>query len=275
MSIKLIATDLDGTLLENDHLSISRQNTEALVRASEKGVSIVIATGRTWDLLSDIAAKIPVTNYAILSNGASLYDINARSFTQLKEISFEIWHPIYQYLKQNRCIIEIFEKGKCYLEKDKLINFNNPNMTDEYADALKKHITGVNNVDSYLSQKSIEKINVLFTPQENFEQVHNMLISRPDISVTSSIPGNMEINLRDVNKGLALKTLCMNLNITADEVMVFGDADNDIEMLEWAGWSFAMKNAREDIKKRAHFIADSNTENGVAKAINTYILSSD
>ena len=130
----------------------------------------------------------------------------------------------------------------------------------------------MDNLENYLVNKPIEKINVLFTPEENCGQVYDTLKISEDIHITSSLPGNIEITLKGVNKAYALKRPCLDLDISNEEVMVFGDADNDIEMLKWAKWSFAMENADENIRKTAHFITDSNTKDGVAKGIEKYIL---
>ncbi|MBV4446835.1 Cof-type HAD-IIB family hydrolase [Clostridium tyrobutyricum] len=272
MSIKLIATDLDGTLLQGDHLTVSKQNIDAITHASEKGVLFAIATGRTWGVMSNIAGQVPVTNYAVLSNGASAYDINSRKLIPLREIPFKLWHPIYIYLKQNNCIPEIYYNGKSYLEQNLLSSYKSPYIKEDFTNELKSYLTGVDNLENYLVNKPIEKINVLFTPEENCGQVYDTLKISEDIHITSSLPGNIEITLKGVNKAYALKRLCLDLDISNEEVMVFGDADNDIEMLKWAKWSFAMENADEKIRKTAHFITDSNTKDGVAKAIDKYIL---
>ncbi len=272
MSIKLIATDLDGTLLQSDHLNVSKKNIEALTHASEQGIIVLIATGRTWDVMSDVANQLKVIDYAILSNGAAIYNASAGSLNPLNEIPYELWRPVYRYLKQNHCIVEIYQNGKSYMEQDILTNYKSPYLKNKFIAKLKSHITAVNDVETYLANKNIEKFSILSVPDENYEQIYKSLKNNVSYSVTSSLPGNIEINLKGVNKGYALKNLCKKLNITAEEVMVFGDADNDLEMLEWAKWSFAMENANEKAMKRARYITGSNTEDGVAQAVNKYIF---
>lgn len=272
MPIKLIATDLDGTLLQGDHVTVSKQNIDVLTHASENGILFAIATGRTWGIISNVARQVPAASYAIMSNGASIYDVGSKNLIPVGELPFDLWNPIYMYLKQNGCVSEIYHNGKSYLEQNLLSSYKSPYLPSDFTDELKSHITAVESIEIALENKPIEKINILFTPSENCEQVYNTLKNRNDIYVTSSLPGNMEINLKGINKAYALKRLCLNLKISSDEVMAFGDADNDLEMLEWAKWSFAMGNANEKVKKTAHFITEANTENGVAKAVHKYIF---
>ena len=83
---------------------------------------------------------------------------------------------------------------------------------------------------------------------------------------------NMEITSPDADKGRALAVLCQRLGIDASEVMAFGDADNDLGMLSWAGWSFAMDNGTDKAKAAAKHVADKNSASGVAQAVEWYVL---
>ncbi len=272
MPIKLIATDLDGTLLQRDGRSVAQKDIDALRAASEKGVYVVIATGRTWTVLSHIAGQLFKTDYAIISNGASIYNVSKQEYDVVNEVPFEMWSPIYSDLTKNGAGFEVYNRGRSYIDESRLVDFDSPHIHPKVVASLREHLNPVDNILDFLDGKSIEKIHVLHIPSSNYGAVYGRLSSNPNISLTNSLPKNVEINGAGTGKGAALEKLCTGLGITSDEVMVFGDAENDLDMLRWAGWSFAMDNASDDIKQAARYITLPNTQNGVASAIHKFLL---
>ena len=98
------------------------------------------------------------------------------------------------------------------------------------------------------------------------------ILSCGPLTAVTAFPGNLELNAPGVNKGAAVQGLCARRGWSAEQVMAFGDAGNDLELLSWAGWSFAMANATDQAKAAARYVTGSNTEAGVAMAVERYFL---
>lgn len=268
--IKLIAMDLDGTLFDSDHKSVSDRNVNALRSASEKGIKIVIASGRTYCQITNVLKRIGVIDYVIVSNGASAID-NMGNVISSDCMEFEEWKEIYNILEENDIVTEVFNSGNTYLKSSTIQKYKNSDLSEDLLDELRAVINLCDNVTETLKGEKAEKLTSIYVPDDKFLYLKNLFEER-NMMVTSSIPSNMEINKAGINKGSGLKKLCDTLNIKSDEVMVFGDGGNDIEMLKWAGCSFAMENAIEEAKAAARYIADSNFNDGVAKAIEKIVL---
>lgn len=272
MSIRLIAVDLDGTFLREDHITVSQRNIQAIKLAVEKGVIPVIASGRTLSIMRSVIKQVPFIQYAVISNGASALEIGVDKPMFVDGIPYEKWVKICNIMEKNHSIYEIFYNTKSYMEKDMLSQYKNPYLTKEFLEDLKSGITACDNFKEDLNGCTIEKISSIYTPEEFCDSLEKEILQYQDMEITTSVPGNMELNMGGVNKGTGLKRLCDILKIQANEVMAFGDADNDCAMLQWAGYSFAMGNASEEVKKCAKYIADTNINDGVAKAIEAYVL---
>lgn len=271
--IKLIALDLDGTLLMPDHSTVSCGNIKALEEAVASGVKVVISTGRTYQVLSGILKQVTCATHAIMANGAAAMDLKSKEIVFSDGIKEDIWEPIYKELIYEDAQFEVYFKGQSLIERDRLENFKSPMAPEEFALDLRQYITPIDGLFEHLSGNSIEKIHVLCVPEGKYERMYRKFASNPQLKITCSMPGNFEINSSETNKGVGLRKLCDALGIKQDEVMAIGDAGNDVEMLEWAGCSVAMGNATDEAKAAAKYMTVSNDRDGVACAIEKYVLS--
>lgn len=272
MKIKLIATDLDGTLLSPDHVSVSDENRRMLRRAAESGVKIVIASGRTDDVFPHDVRTLGFIDYALVSNGSSMISYPDMTHTAVSELSYDVWLDIYEKMTAAGADPEIYAHGKSYMDSFRVDRYASSLLSPALVNELKSHITAVDDVRCALRDSSIEKLCVLRVPEDSLDTLTQALFDDERISCTSSIPGNIEVNSAGTSKGAALSVLCRNLGITPDEVMTIGDAGNDIEMLKFAGCSVAMGNASEAAKSAAKYTTDSNNADGVAKAVQKYVF---
>lgn len=278
--IKLIATDLDGTLLLPDHVSVSRENADALRAASEQGIKIVIASGRTHEVFPAGVRNLEFIDYALMSNGSSLMAFDTKtgepmSHSPVTEIPYDVWDPVFRMMSDAGADPEIYAFGRSFMDLYRGERYGSGLLPDALVAELKSHITFVDDVTETLRGRSIEKICALTIPEENRADLTDALVSDDRLEVTSSIPGNIEVNLRGTSKGRALAMLCDALDITSDEVMALGDAENDIEMLKFAGCSVAMGNATDEAKSVSLYVTETNAEHGVAKAIYKYAIKSE
>lgn len=263
MTIKLIVTDLDGTLMSTDHLTISERNKEAFKRASNMGIKVVLASGRTLSIMKDVVDQLDKVDYVIVSNGAGIIDLKTNIEIYNNGLQYDTLLKLADLVDEYRGGYEIYADGQCYMLRNTLDQFVNPELSDEFMAELK---TAINPIESLAELKDlqIEKVNVLDVKEEDKKSLFLKLKDFNDIELTSSMPGNLEVNGVGVHKGKALEALCKSLKIGQDEVMAFGDGGNDVEMLKWARYSYAMENASYDAKKAARFVTKTNGDDGVA-----------
>jgi hydroxymethylpyrimidine pyrophosphatase-like HAD family hydrolase len=140
---------------------------------------------------------------------------------------------------------------------------------------LKDFIKPVSSLEALINGKDIEKLNILSLSGEERLEIESKI---SDVAFASSFPiikgvsGNLEMTNTDATKGFAVKGLCDALGLSNENVMCFGDGENDCPMLEYADYSFAMANGNDLAKSTAQFVTDTNDNFGVAKAINKYVF---
>lgn len=273
MAVKLIMTDLDGTLFKNDHESISERNVNALKKAQEKGIKICIATGRTKSLIFDAVAHVPFADYIITSNGAVTYDAKTDEIITSQLLSAEKSKKVFEIINAHSLTHEIYFEGECFLDGYSAKLYNYGNISAHYLKVLKDKANVVPDLSEHIGEKGVEKINIMHVVGDELQEVKDSFLNIGGIYVTSSIPENLEMNNINANKGYALSALCRILNISENEVMAFGDSGNDCEMLRTAGYSFATANAWDEAKKAAKSVTLSNEDDGVAVQIEKYLES--
>ncbi|MBQ7827785.1 MAG: HAD family phosphatase [Clostridia bacterium] len=273
--IKLIATDLDGTLLLPDHVTVSEENIAALRAASEQGIKIVIASGRTHGVFSKGVAELDVVDFAIMSNGAAFmaYD-HGRPLDRspVTEMPYEVWTRAYDIIASAGAHPEIYAFGHSFMDESRREGFASPVITPALVEELKSHVGFVDDVKETLAGKSAEKICVLSVPEDTRDRMMAQLRADDRIALVNSIPGNVEVNAAGTGKGNALAMLCKELGIMPDEVMALGDAENDLDMLRFAGCSVAMGNASDEVKAVCRYVTDRSENHGVAKAVYKYAI---
>lgn len=271
MAVKLIMTDLDGTLFKNDHESISERNVNALKKAQENGIKICIATGRTKSLIFDAVAHVPFADYIITSNGAVTYDAKTDEIITSQLLSAEKSKKVFEIINSHSLTHEIYFEGECFLDGYSAKLYNYGNISAHYLKVLKDKANVVPDLSEHIGERGVEKINIMHVVGDELQEVKDSFLNIGGIYVTSSIPENLEMNNINANKGYALSALCRILNISENEVMAFGDSGNDCEMLRTAGYSFATANAWDEAKKAAKSVTLSNEDDGVAVQIEKYL----
>ncbi|SFB97838.1 hypothetical protein SAMN04488102_10274 [Alkalibacterium subtropicum] len=282
--IKLIVSDMDGTLLDEE-MEISQANVSAIKRVQSQGIHFAIATGRDYPLASPVLEENGIKCPLIAQNGAQYFDADGNNrynrglekSTVRKMLSiFSDYNDIHEELMTNKGIFSD-NKDKRLEMLAMMIYDMNPDTTYEealenaagYAEKLQ-----INFVDDYqeiISDNSaiILKVSVHSSKGREVlgplrEELHREI---PDLAITASSKRNLEINHAAAQKGIAVAQLAKQLGIKADEVMTIGDNLNDLSMLEWAGYSVAVANAEPEAKEAARFETSSNRQNGVAEAI--------
>lgn len=272
--IKLIALDLDGTLLDFDK-QLSEENRTALVKAAESGVEIVPATGRFYKGMPQIIRDLPFVRYVISINGAQVFDAKEQKTVCGSEIPLNRALSVMERLDKLPVIYDCFQDGWGWMTKSLYDQAEAYAANSHSLEMIQKLRTPVNDLKELLKKRSsdVQKIQMFFRDMElRAEMLKTLPEEFPDLVVTSAIVNNIELNSRGATKGNALRNLANHLEIPIEQTMSFGDDLNDISMLKTAGIGVAMGNADEEVKLAADYITDDCDKNGVAKAINHFLL---
>ena len=275
MAIKLIVTDLDGTFLNSNHVTIPKENVEAFKRAHDMGVKVAIASGRTKILTDYLVEQLPFLDYLITSNGAVTYDLHRGKVVCSTLVENEKSVEIFNALDKYGLPYEIYFDGDCYMNPQSYSMFSPENVAPHIYNLLKDFIKEVPSLETLLNGKGMEKLNILSLSGEQRIEIEGEISG---VAFASSFPirkgmnSNLEMTDKNATKGFAVKGLCDALGISSKNVMCFGDGENDCSMLEFADYSFAMANGSDYAKNTAKFMTDTNDNSGVAKAINKYVI---
>lgn len=270
--VKVIAIDMDGTLLNSDG-DLSVANERALSHAINNNIIIVAATGRAFNAIPKSVLNIPGIGYAITSNGASIIDIQNKKKIYTSYISKSGVKSIYDLIWNKDLMIEIYIDGQPYISKVAMDKFEPVGIPDEYMTYFKGTRKPVQDLEGMLNKNidSIENINIIFTDSNVRTDLLGRLRHIDDISVTSSFPFNLEISSCSTNKSTALSWLLDTLHLSSGNLMSIGDSFNDLEMLEMSAISVAMEDAVPEVKDISDFVTASNNSDGVAKAIEKFV----
>ena len=278
--IRIIALDLDGTLLDSQK-RLSEVNRAALERAAAKGVHVVPTTGRFFGMMPPAVRDLPFVRYAITINGAQVYDRATDTAIVRDEIPLETALGIMETLDRYDVIYDCYRQNWGWMtaalqEKaaDYATNEHYLKMVREFrkpVPELKAHLRAT------AAEGDVQKV-MLFARSEvegqrsesldTLAKIRAEMAARyPDIKVTSSTWNNIELNIKTAHKGNALKRFAEHLGLTLENCMAFGDGMNDFTMVEAAGVGVAMENAEPEVKRVAKIVTKSNDENGVAAVL--------
>lgn len=272
--ISLVATDLDGTLLlQNKH--ISKRTYDVLKKANENGVHVVIATGRSFSALPESIFKIDGMRYVVTSNGANIIDLKDNEVIYKNCIDAAQIPKIINFLKGRPYILEVFTGGKAYMSKSDYDKFRSRTIDFRPIEYVLQTRIPIADIFEFTSKNAsaIENININFDSLSDKPKAYEELLKFDNITVTTSFDFNLEIGGNTTSKGDALNFLTQMLGLTSKNVLSIGDNPNDSSMLGFSEIAVAVENAHEDIIKLADHITSSNDEDGVAKAVEKFVLS--
>ena len=271
--IRMIAADLDGTLLRDDK-KIDPYTLEIISKAIEKGVIFVVATGRPYNGVPEELLAVKGIRYAMTSNGARVVDIKTGESVIKKLLPKEKGLMALEIGAQYDTLQEIYYSGQGYADRDKLNNVKkyhkNPNMW-EYFLRTRKQVDSVMDM-AHETDLDMDKMQMLFPYDDERAEAWKQIEKIEGINAVDSIGYNIEVTSIEAHKGAALLELAKMLGVKREEIMAFGDGDNDASMIESAGFGVAMGNAGERARAVADYVTDSNNDNGVANAINKFVI---
>lgn len=270
--IRLIASDLDGTLL-NPRKRISDRNLQAITRAADQGIAFVPSTGRIFSALPEQIRNLPFLRYCITVNGGGIYDREEERTIFQAEIPEKRGQELFQFIHRYHTMYDCYQEGQGYVSAAYYEQMSQY-IPEELQSMYKVTRKPVPDLESFLvGRGSLQKMQLFFQDLELRKQaIREIGEAFPDMSVTSSVYCNIEINIAEANKGNALRILCQQLGIDMAEVVAFGDGSNDVTMLQAAGVSVAMENGDAEAKNAAKYLTATNEEDGVAVFLENYVL---
>ena len=267
MKYKIIALDIDGTLVSSQH-KLLPETRDALLKAQEKGLKVILASGRPTPGMMELAKelKLEVFGGFILSyNGGQITNVKTKEVIHEVILTPDEAHEIYDCAKENGLNIMAYDGGDIiseghdeYVQLESDINMMPLKLADNFKEAvvnntIKTLTTGAPNVIAEVEQHYIERFGDRF-------------------SICRSMPFFLEVMPQGINKAATLARLLEALNLTSDDLVACGDGFNDVEMIKYAGLGVAMANAVDAVKDVADYVTKSNDENGIVDVIQKLIL---
>ena len=275
---KLVCIDMDGTLL-NSRKKISNANRDALKKAYDMGVHIVITTGRIYANAAYYSNLIGVDSPVIAANGGIIKEKNELIYKQTmsREINAKILEICNKYKANPR-----FNTSKDIYDGKNFLHSMNLWLFYQFVLKVKSRIhkvrlchikTAKQWEDVFrIEENEIIKCDITDSDSEKIQKIKSELKKIDYIQVLGAGEHSVEVTHKSVSKGSAVKYLAQRYKIKKEEIMTIGDNENDIEMIEFGGLGVAMGNAIDMLKDRADYIAATNDEDGVAKVISKFVL---
>lgn len=271
--VRMIALDLDNTTLRTDK-SLAPRTREAFRQAMERGVHVVISTGRVFSALPESLTGMEGIEYAVNSNGACIYRLADRKLIYTNYLDSEAARAVLDILREEPVVVEGFTNGHAYINASAYNDLKENGSSYLAVDYILWSRRPVPDVLTLLEEHigEIENISVSVPDPVRKEQVRRRLENVKGITITSSVPYNIEIGGATTSKAEALRHLMAKLGVTPAELMACGDSPNDLAMIRMAGLGVVVANASDAMKREADFVTASNDEDGVAKAIERFVL---
>lgn len=262
--IKMVATDIDGTILNWDG-NFSPKVIKCIQKLKDSGIKVVLVTGRMHGSTAPIAQKLGLDTPVVSYQGGLIKDINNKTLYQ-KDLPTDIAKEVIKWAKQNNIHINLYIDDKLYVEKD--------------CEEIQKYIKGkfVDYTICPFESLEVKDVNkILAIDYSDAEKVTGWVEELgkkfPELYIVKSTPYFCEIGCKDAKKSSGVEYLCNMWGIKKEEVLTIGDQNNDIELLKAGGIAVAMGNATDELKKYADYITDTVENDGFVKAIEKFVWS--
>lgn len=258
MDIKLIAFDLDGTLLDMKH-QLHDKTIEAVKKVRQKEIRTLVATGRMYCSAKPHTDKLNVIDPVITYNGALVVDPQKNEEIFHSPIPFEIAKKITKMVIENEYHLQLYIDDQLFVAEEN-------HFTDTYEEISGIKAQAVGDLDQFLAEEPTKML-IIEEDEDKQVEINNFLIENfaEEIELSSSYPSFFEITKKGMSKAVPLKKLAAEYGLKREEIMAFGDGLNDLKMLQWAGIGVAMENAHPHLQEIADDIAPDHNELGIAR----------
>lgn len=263
---KLIVSDMDGTLL-NDQKQVSEHTKKAIHKLEDQGAKFTLATGRIYPAAKIYAHDLGITSPLICCNGAVIIDPVTDQVLYGSPLSKEVGLKVIEICEAYGVYYHLYDKNTIYSTRmEKAIAYY-AEFSKLLPETYRIQTEIVPSACEVFDKTVIYKIGVYYDNSERALEMRKALEEIPGASGFKSLDTMFDVLMKDTNKGTALRHLCHLLGVPIKEVVAFGDNENDLEMLQTAGYGIAMGNAEDFVKDIADHVADTNEADGVRQAI--------
>ncbi len=263
---KLIVSDMDGTLLNKDK-KVTEATKEAIKKLESHGARFTIATGRIYPAAKLYSDDLGIHTPLICCNGAVIIDPKTNEVLYGRHISKEIGCQVLDICERYGVYYHLYDKNTIYSDRMERVIAYFTEFSKDLPEDYKINTKIVSDTRALFEETTIYKIGMYYDNSETALEMRKALEVIPGASCFKSMDTMFDVLAEHTNKGTALQMLCNMLNLSLPEVVAFGDNENDLEMLQSAGYGVAMANAEDFVKDVADHIADSNEEDGVRLAL--------
>lgn len=262
--IKLIALDLDGTLL-NSHHQLTARTEAALKQAMARGIQVILATGKTRISALETIQRLNLTTPGVYLQGLAIFNSDG-TIRHQQTLQAEVARLVAEYAEANRCSLVAYNGDRILTESrnpytDIIIKYAEP--TPEAVGPLSR-LTDTLPIHKFMFIDEPAKITAIRT--ELSAQINGVA------TLTQALHDMLEVLPPGASKGAGLKRLLEDLQVAPEDVLAIGDGENDIEMIQLAGIGVAVGNAMPITKAAADYVVASNDEDGVAEAVERFVL---
>ncbi|WP_272158363.1 Cof-type HAD-IIB family hydrolase [Streptococcus sp. HN38] len=274
MTVRLIATDMDGTFLDGQGSFDRERFSKVLEKLEEKHIPFVIASGNGIGRLLQLCQGFEDRLIFVADNGAHVYQ-NGKTVIRRAIQQVEVGAILHFFKGRwaDVCLM-LSNEENIYMQVGAGVPFEGTDLPIEPAQmaAFQSRVTYLDDLSAYPVSESIYKVG-LWVPEARVESIteeFNQAFQGPLVAVTSGY-GSVDILPAGIHKAWGLEQVLQDLGIQAEQVMAFGDSDNDLELLAYAGHSYAMENATDKVKAVAKYRAPSHLEAGVMQVLENWL----
>ena len=272
--IRILALDLDGTLLDSEK-RLSEVNRNALAVAAAKGVLVVPTTGRFFGMMPPAVRDLPFVRYAITVNGAQVYDRETDSAIVREELPLDKALAVMRFLDGFDVIYDCYQDNWGRMTQSMQDKAEEYAQDPHYVKMIREFRQPYPDLKEYLAGtgRDVQKIMLFARDPAVRDAIAAVLPTRFDgLAISTSTFNNLEINAASAHKGRALERFAAHLGLSLENCMAFGDGLNDLSMVRMAGIGVAMANAMPEVLAAANYVTLSNDEDGVSAALQRFCL---
>lgn len=268
MKYKLVAIDCDNTLL-NSEGHIPAENKETIQYLKSKGIEFIIATGRNDVLVADYIEELGIDAPVIGCNGASIRNLKENKLLSYNPIPKQSLKLILDYCKENKLPFRAFSMSKGFSNDKTSIREVLEQILSKYTKVLKSNIPYeyLEKPEYLIDNEEVVKVVLVNNDPITLQKYQTEIKGTEGIDICRSARNCLDIGALGVSKGNAVKKYGEMLGIKQEETVAFGDSENDLSMIKYAGFGVAMENGEDGLKKFAQMVTDTNDNCGVAKAL--------
>ena len=273
MNIQLLAIDLDGTLVRSDNM-VSPQNKAAVKAARDLGVKVALCTGRLHCESEYVVKQLGGCDYLITCNGSVVYDLLNRRHIVKEALPFHLADKVVALLEGYDIFYQIYVDDASCVPASQMNKFDSIPLTDGYRAMFCDTQQPLNNPRAELMEKKLDVLKFFIPSYDTrlLQDIRKQAENIPGLEVTFASKHGLEIFRHGLDKLYGLSRLLDHLNMSYEHVMVLGDSENDLKIIQAAKYGVAMANAPDFVKDAAKYHTKSNEEDGVAHAITQLIL---